>query len=102
MRCVLPQCASDRPLWILEDSESVCPVQASSALRWATCQSVVPSRWRTEKVVVGDLVEIRAVIGVVEEIRWYRKGTPNGALARGFNSDNVDWACISYQLDWTL
>jgi hypothetical protein len=52
------------------DGESVWPVQASKALRWATIQSVVPSRWRTEKVVFDDLVAIRAVMGVVEEMRW--------------------------------
>jgi len=48
----------------------VWPVQARRALRWPTIQSVVPSRWRTEKEVLGDLVAIRAVMGVVEEMRW--------------------------------
>jgi hypothetical protein len=52
------------------EGERVWPVQASRALRWATTQSVVPSRWRTENVVLGDLVAMRAVMGVVEEMRW--------------------------------
>jgi hypothetical protein len=52
------------------DGLRVCPVQARRALRCATIQSVVPSRWRTEKVVLGDLVPIRAVMGVVEVMRW--------------------------------
>ena len=48
----------------------VWPVQARSALRCATIQSVVPSRWSTEKVEVGDFEAMRAVTGVVEEMRW--------------------------------
>jgi hypothetical protein len=48
----------------------VWPVQASRALRWDTIQSVVPSRWRMEKVVVGEDVAMRAVIGLVEVMRW--------------------------------
>jgi len=72
---------------------SVWPVQASRALRWATIQSVVPSRWRTEKVVLGDLVAMRAVMGVVDEMRWYRKGMPRKARRRGERRERVDWAC---------
>jgi hypothetical protein len=39
-------------------------------LRWATIQSVVPSRWRMEKLVVGEEEAMRAVMGVVEVMRW--------------------------------
>jgi hypothetical protein len=48
----------------------VCPVQANSAFLCEIIQSVVPSRWRTVKVVVGDFVDIKAVMGVVAEMRW--------------------------------
>lgn len=49
-------------------TESECPVHASSPCRCATIQSTVPSRWTTAKEVMADLVAIRAVSGVVEEI----------------------------------
>lgn len=39
-------------------------------MRLATIQSVVPSRWRIEKVVMGLEEDISAVIGVVDVIRW--------------------------------
>lgn len=48
----------------------VWPVHAKREERLVTIQSVVPSRWRMEKVVVGLAVDIRAVMGVVEVIRW--------------------------------
>lgn len=67
---VLPQCARERLLWIREEGVIVCPVHASRALRCVTIQSVVPSRWRTAKDVVGDFVEMRAVIGEVAVMRW--------------------------------
>ena len=45
----------------------VCPVHASKACLWATIQSIVPFRWTTAKEVIGDFVEIRAVIGVADD-----------------------------------
>lgn len=45
------------------------------------------------KEVSGDLVDIKAVIGLVEDILWYRKGMPKGARRRGSSMDNVDCAC---------
>ena len=69
---------------------SVCPVQASSAFRCEIIQSVVPSRRRIENVVVGDLVATRAVMGDVEEMRWYKKGTPRKARVNGERRDSVD------------
>ena len=69
---------------------SVCPVQASSAFRCETIQSVVPSRRTIENVVVGDLVATRAVMGEVEEMRWYRNGTPRKARVNGERRDRVD------------
>ena len=70
VRWVAPQCAAPRERWRRGVGDRVWPVQARRALRWETIQSVVPSRWRTEKVVVGDFVATRAVMGVVEEMRW--------------------------------
>lgn len=52
------------------DKLRVWPVHARRALRCATNQSTLPSRWTTTREVSGDLVEIRAVKGVVEETRW--------------------------------
>jgi hypothetical protein len=54
---------------MVEETESVYPVQASSAFRCATIQSTVPLRCNTVKEVKGDFVDIKAVIGVVDEIR---------------------------------
>lgn len=70
VRCVAPQCAAPRDRWRRGVGDRVWPVQARRALRWDTIQSVVPSRRRTEKVVVGDFVATRAVMGVVAEMRW--------------------------------
>lgn len=69
------------------------PVQASNAFRWATIQSTVPLRCNTVKEVIGDFVDIKAVIGVVEEIRWYKKGRPRAARRKGSRRDRVDWTC---------
>jgi hypothetical protein len=52
------------------ETERVWPVHASSAFRCATIQSTVPLRCNTVKEVSGDLVDIRAVIGLVDRIRW--------------------------------
>ena len=41
---------------------------------------------------MADLVAIRAVMGDVEVMRWYRKGTPSGARVRGERTERVDWA----------
>jgi hypothetical protein len=69
VRNVLPQWARDNLVCSREETDRVWPVHASRAFRDATIQSVVPSRWRIENVVVGVLVEMRAVIGVVAESR---------------------------------
>lgn len=57
---------------ILGLTDSACPVHASSADLCATIQSNLPSRWTTAKEVMGDLDEMRAVTGVVDDIypRW--------------------------------
>lgn len=39
---------------------------------------------------IGDLVETRAVTGVVEETFWYRKGMPTGARLKGSRKESVD------------
>lgn len=50
-------------------TERVWPVHARSAFRCVTIQSTVPLRCTTTIDVIGDLVEMRAVIGLVEVIR---------------------------------
>ena len=40
----------------------------------------------------GDLVDINAVMGLVEETFWYRKGIPRGARRTGSRRDRVDCA----------
>lgn len=72
------------------DTESVWPVQAKSAFLCATIQSTVPLRLRTVKVVVGDLEDIIAVIGLVEVMRWYKKGMPSAARRIGPRMESVD------------
>jgi hypothetical protein len=66
------------------------PVQARSALRCERRQSVVPSSWRTQKEVSGDLEEIRVVMGDGEVIFWYRKGMPTKARRRGVRRRSVE------------
>jgi hypothetical protein len=51
-------------------SVRVRPVQARRAVRCVSFQSVVPSRWRMQKVVCVEGVEMRAESGVVEVMRW--------------------------------
>ncbi len=51
-------------------TERVVPVQARRAQRWDRRQSIVPSRWRTQNDVRGDLEEMRAVTGDGEVIFW--------------------------------
>lgn len=48
----------------------MCPVQASSACLWLMIQSCLPSRLTVTILDMGDLVETRAVTGVVDEIFW--------------------------------
>jgi hypothetical protein len=64
-------------------TDRVDPVQASNALRWASFQSVVPSSCRIAKEVRGDFVVMRALMGVVDVIFWYKKGMPTRALRTG-------------------
>ena len=45
-----------------------CPVQANRALRCATIQSTVPSRFNTVKEPLGVLVDNNKVRGLAEEI----------------------------------
>lgn len=66
------------------------PVQAKSAFLCATIQSTVPLRWRTVNEVMGDLVDIMAVIGLVEVMRWYKKGMPSAARRKGPSMESVD------------
>lgn len=65
-----PQWATGSRYWIRGVTLNECPVHARSADLCATIQSVVPSRCSIENVVVGDLVDINAVSGVVEDMRW--------------------------------
>jgi len=44
------------------------------------------------KEVRGDFVDIKAVSGLVEEIRWYRKGMPRVARRKGSSIERVDCA----------
>jgi hypothetical protein len=53
---------------------------------------MVPLRCSTVKDVRGDFVDISAVMGVVEEIRWYKKGIPRTALRKGSRIESVDCA----------
>lgn len=66
----MPNAVVERLLGRTGVTERLLPDQASRAFRWAMRQSVVPSRWRIEKVVCVEGVEIRALIGVVEVMRW--------------------------------
>lgn len=91
---VLPQCARLIPRFAVGETESVWPVQARRAFRCATIQSTVPLRCNTVKEVSGDLVDIKAVMGLVEEIRWYRKGIPSAARRKGSRMDKVDCAWV--------
>jgi len=52
----------------------------------------VPLRCNTVKEVRGDFVDIKAVSGLEEEIRWYRKGMPRAARRKGFSIERVDCA----------
>jgi hypothetical protein len=53
---------------------------------------MVPLRCSRVKDVRGDFVDISAVMGVVEEIRWYKKGIPSAALRKGSRIESVDCA----------
>src|SRR5271169_6037575 len=79
----LPQYATDSRALMLGVTESVDPVQASNAFRCASFQSVVPSSWRIANEVRGDFVAMRALMGVVEVIFWYRNGMPTRARRKG-------------------
>jgi hypothetical protein len=72
----------------------VWPVHASKAFLCVTIQSTVPLRCSTDSEVIGDLVEMSAVIGVVEDIRWYKKGMPRMALLKGPRIESVDCAYL--------
>jgi hypothetical protein len=87
-----PQWAMLMPRLIVGDKDKVWPVHASRPFLWVTIQSTVPSRCNTENEVIGDFVEMSAVNGVVEDMRWYRKGIPRAALRKGSSIDNVDCA----------
>ena len=67
---LLPQWATESLAFTTGVMLRVEPVQARSALRGASFQSVVPSSWRMAKEVKGDLVEMRAVTGDGEVIFW--------------------------------
>jgi len=66
----LPQYASESLVYKLGVTERDLPVQANNAFLCANFQSVVPSNCKIAKVVKGDLVDIRALIGDVEVIFW--------------------------------
>lgn len=75
----------------------LCPVHANSAFRCATIQSSLPSRCTTTSELMGDFGPIRAVYGVVEEVRWYMKGMPKKARRKGSSRERVDTACLVCQ-----
>lgn len=70
MTSELPQYASDSLVFKLGVTVRDFPVQASNAFLCANFQSAVPSNCKIAKVVKGDLVDIRALIGDVEVIFW--------------------------------
>lgn len=49
------------------------------------------------KDVRGDFVDIRAVMGLVEDIRWYKNGMPRTARRKGSSMDSVDCAWVDGQ-----
>lgn len=57
-------------MWLLVVGliDNVCPVHASSAFLCAIIQSNVPSRCTTAKEVIGDFVEMSALIGEADVI----------------------------------
>ena len=55
-------------LFIVGLIDKVWPVHARSACRWAIIQSNVPFRCTTAKEVMGDLVDMSAVIGLADDI----------------------------------
>jgi len=87
---LVPQFVKEREGEIVGVTARVEPVQARRDLRWARRQSVVPSRCRTQKVVSGDLAEMRAVMGVGEVIFWYKKGMPRKMRRRGERKRSVE------------
>lgn len=86
----VPKAAVERDVGRTGVTERLMPDHASRAFRWAMRQSVVPSRWRIAKVVCVDGVEIRALIGVVEVMRWYRKGIPVRARRKGVSRRRLE------------
>lgn len=50
------------------------------------------------KEVVGDFVAMSAVIGLVDDILWYKKGMPRAVLRKGSRIERVDWAWSSQRL----
>jgi hypothetical protein len=57
-------------LFILGLTDNVWPVHARRAFLCVTIQSTVPLRLTTTSDVMGDFVDMRAVSGLAEEIRW--------------------------------
>jgi hypothetical protein len=49
---------------------NVCPVHASNACLWLITQSSLPSMFTETMLEMGDLVETRAVMGLVEDTFW--------------------------------
>lgn len=73
----------------------LCPVHAKRAFRCAIIQSSLPSRCTTTSELMGDFVPMRALYGVVEEVRWYMKGMPKRARRKGSRRESVDTACLA-------
>jgi hypothetical protein len=91
---VVPQCATDRVRDRVGVRWRVEPVHANRARRCAIFQSVVPVRWRTAREAMGDLGEIRAVMGVVVVRRWYRKEIPIRARRSGERRVRVETVVV--------
>ena len=90
MAVLVPQFVRERDGEMVGVMVRVEPVQARRDWRWETRQSVVPSSWRTQKEVKGDLEEMRAVMGDGEVIFWYRKGIPTKARRSGERRRSVE------------
>lgn len=75
------------------ETDIVWPVHANSPFLCVIIQSTVPSRCITTKELIGDLLEMRAAIGLVEDIFWYKNGMPKAAPLKGLRIDKVDRTC---------
>lgn len=67
---VFPHCEMPSLTLYFGFNDRLRPVHASSACRCDISQSSRPSRWTVTMEDMGDLVEMRAMMGLVEETFW--------------------------------